>query len=64
MKVSDFFLYCYLAFVAEGHDIITKRNSKIYKMAQSNCKARPILTTDIDYEIWKKETDMEAIYFN
>ena len=33
-------------------------------MAQSNCKARPILTTDIDYEIWKKETDMEAVYFN
>ena len=33
-------------------------------MAQSNCKAHPILTTDIDYEIWKKETDMEAIYFN
>ena len=31
-------------------------------MAQSNYKAPPILTTDIDYEIWKKETEIWRLF--
>ena len=31
-------------------------------MAQSNYKVPPILTTDIDYEIWEKEIEIWRLF--
>ena len=31
-------------------------------MTQSNFKAPPILTTDIDYQIWKKEIETWRLF--